>query len=107
MTPCYWSFGVGIYYKPSETFQLSIHPFTSKFTFVLNESLQKKGNYGLKNDGDSYYYEFGAFLGARYKFDIMKIVSIDNRLGVYSNFLNYTQNMVIHLLIVENDISDT
>lgn len=95
MTPGYWSFGVGVDYKPSENLQLSLHPFTSKFTFVLNESLQKQGNYGLKNDGDSYYYEFGAFLGARYKFNLMKNVSFDNRLGIYSNYLKTPQNMDI------------
>lgn len=95
MTPGYWSFGVGVDYKPSENLQLSVHPFTSKFTFVLNESLQKQGNYGLKNDGDSYYYEFGAFLGARYKFNLMKNVSFDNRLGIYSNYLKTPQNMDI------------
>lgn len=93
MAPAYWSFGIGVDYKPSETLQLSFHPFTSRFTFVTDKDLQYKGNYGLKHDGDSYFYEFGAFLGARYKIQLMEGISLDNRLGIYSNYLDTPLNM--------------
>lgn len=93
MAPGYWSLGVGIDYKPSENLQVNFHPFTSRFTFVTDPDLQFAGSYGLKEDGDSYFYEFGAYLGARYKFDIMENIYYDNRLGIYSNYLDEPQNM--------------
>lgn len=95
MAPGYFSFGVGVDYKPNENLQLSLHPFTSRFTMVLDEDLQKKGTFGLKEDGDSYVYEFGAFIGARYKIPVYENITYDNRLGIYINYLDNPLNMDI------------
>lgn len=95
MAPGYLSLGFGVDYKPSENLQVNIHPLTSRFTFVTDKDLQYKGSFGLKDDGDSYLYEFGAYLGARYKFDIMENISYDNRIGIYSNYLDEPFNMDI------------
>ncbi|HUH34976.1 MAG TPA: DUF3078 domain-containing protein [Moheibacter sp.] len=95
MAPAYWSFGIGVDYKPSDNLQLNFHPFTSRFTFVLDKDLQTKGNYGLKDDGESHYYEFGAFIGARYKIELMEGIFYDNRIGIYSNYLNNPLNFDI------------
>lgn len=95
MAPGYLSFGLGVDYKPNENFQVNFHPFTSRFTFVQDRDLQYAGSFGLKADGDSYLYEFGAFLGARYKINIWDNISYDNRLGIYSNYLRTPQNMDI------------
>ncbi|HLV24139.1 MAG TPA: DUF3078 domain-containing protein [Moheibacter sp.] len=93
MAPGYLSFGLGIDYKPNENLQVNFHPFTSRFTFVQDKDLQTAGSFGLKEDGDNYLYEFGAFLGARYKINIWDNISYDNRLGIYSNYLNSPFNM--------------
>lgn len=95
MAPGYLSFGVGVDYKPNDNLQVYFHPFTSRFTFVQDKELQYEGNYGLKHDGDSFVYEFGAYMGARYKFNITDNISYDNRLGIYSNYLKKPQNMDI------------
>lgn len=95
MAPGYFQFGLGVDYRPSDNFQAYFHPFTSKFTFVLDPELQTAGNYGLKEDGDSFVYEFGAFFGARYKLTLMENITFDNRLGVYSNYLENPQNMTV------------
>ena len=93
MAPGYLSVGVGVDYKPSEELQLNFHPFTSRFTFVTDPQLQFEGSYGLTADDDAYVYEFGAFLGARYKFNLMENISYDNRLGIYANYLKNPLNM--------------
>ena len=93
MAPGYFSFGLGVDYKPNENLQVNFHPFTSRFTFVTDKDLQYAGSFGLKEDGDTYLYEFGAFLGARYKFQIMENITYDNKLGIYSNYLNHPFNM--------------
>ena len=95
MAPAYLSLGIGADYKPNENFQVNIHPLTARFTFVLDEDLQYKGNYGLENDGDSSFFELGAYLGARYKFKIMEGITYDNRLGIFANYLDKPQNMDI------------
>lgn len=93
MAPGYLSFGVGVDYKPNENLQVNFHPLTSKFTFVRDKSLQYEGNFGLKEDGATYVYEFGAFLGARYKINLWENISYDNRLGIYTNYLRSPLNM--------------
>jgi hypothetical protein len=95
MAPGYLSFGLGVDYKPNENLQLSFHPFTSRFTIVSDKELQYKGNFGLKEDGDNYVYEFGAFLGARYKVQLLENITYDNRLGIYTNYLENPLNMDI------------
>lgn len=95
MAPAYLSLGLGVDYKPNEDLQVNIHPVTARFTFVLDEDLQYKGNYGLKNDGDSSFFELGAYLGARYKFKIMEGITYDNRFGIFANYLDKPQNMDI------------
>lgn len=93
MAPGYLSFGLGVDYKPNENLQVNFHPLTSRFTFVTDKDLQYAGSYGLKDDGDSYLYEFGAYLGARYKLNIMENISYDNRIGIFSNYLDEPFNM--------------
>ena len=95
MAPGYFSFGLGIDYKPNEDLQLSVHPFTSRFTIVTDKDLQYEGSFGLKEDGDNYVYEFGAFLGARYKIKLWENITYDNRLGIYTNYLENPLNMDI------------
>lgn len=93
MAPGYLSFGLGVDYKPNENLQLNFHPLTSRFTFVTDKDLQYKDSYGMKEDGDSFLYELGAYIGARYKVNLMKNISYDNRLGIYTNYLKNVGNM--------------
>jgi hypothetical protein len=43
--------------------------------------------------GDSSRLEFGASISAYYKFNVMANVSIENRLNLYSNYLDNPQNV--------------
>lgn len=95
MAPAYLSFGLGVDYKPTDNLQLNIHPLTSRFIFVMDKDLQYKGSFGLKEDGDAFLYQLGAFVGARYKLNLLKNVSYDNRLGAYTNYLKNIGNMDI------------
>lgn len=95
MAPGYLSVGLGVDYKPNENFQVNIHPLTPRFTFVTDSDLQYKGNFGLKNDGDASVFELGAYLGARYKLNVMEGITFDNRLGIFADYLKNPQNMDI------------
>lgn len=95
MAPAYLSLGLGLDYKPSENFQVNLHPFTPRVTFVLDKDLQQQGNFGLKNNGDATLFEFGAYIGARYKLQIMEGITYDNRIGMYADYLKNFGNVDI------------
>lgn len=55
----YLNIGVGVTYRPSDNFTMTLRPANARWTFVTDKDLQKAGNYGLKNDGDSSLFQFG------------------------------------------------
>jgi hypothetical protein len=95
MAPAYLTLGVGFEFIPGTKFQLSVLPLTSKTTFVLDQKLQKKGNYGLENDGDSVYMELGALVTAKYKTAIMDNIIWENYLTLFSNYITHTERVDI------------
>lgn len=95
MSPGYLTVGFGVDYKPTDNFSLSVKPLTSKMTFVLDKKLQRKDNFGLKHDGDSFRYEFGALLGANYKTELFTNVKWTNSLTLYSNYLFHAERIDI------------
>ena len=93
--PAYVTLGVGANYNPTADFSVSIHPITSRTTVVLDKDLQKKGNYGLRDDGDALYFEIGAYIGGRYRFKIFENVNYDNNIGLFSNYSHKPLNIDI------------
>jgi hypothetical protein len=62
--------------------------------------------------GDSSRFEFGASLTSYYKFSVMANVSIENRLNLYSNYLDNPQNVDVDyqmnvLMKINNYLSAT
>lgn len=95
MAPGYVNLGAGFTYRPSENFTMTLRPANARWTFVLDEDLQKAGNYGLKNDGDSSLFQFG-FLGtAQYKVKLMENVTLLNTASVFSNYLDHPERLVL------------
>jgi len=45
--------------------------------------------------GKHLVYQFGAYLGGRYKAKLMENILLDNRLGVFSNYLKDLRNLVV------------
>lgn len=93
--PAYVTVGVGANYNPNNNLSLSIHPITSRTTIVADKELQKKGTYGLKEDGDLLYFEIGAYVGGRYKIKLFENVFYDNSIGVFSNYTKKPLNLDI------------
>jgi len=95
MAPGYFNIGVGFTYKPNDDFSLTLRPANARWTFVLDKELQKAGNYGLKNDGDSSLFQFG-FLGmAQYKVTLMENITLMNSASVFSNYLKNPERLVL------------
>ncbi|WP_199141353.1 DUF3078 domain-containing protein [Pedobacter sp. ASV12] len=101
MAPGYVTIGLGVDYIPNDNFQLSIHPLTSRLTFIGDKAVFDPDHDGILTDafgakpGENFVYQFGAYFGGRYKAKLMENILLDNRFGIFSNYLEKPQNMVL------------
>lgn len=97
MAPGYLMGALGMDYKPNDHFSLFLSPATGKFTFVNDEKIADLGTYGNKKatygsdgkllaHGDQLRKEFGAYVRALYKSDIMENVNLLARLELFNNY---------------------
>ena len=90
--PAYLSFGPGMLWKKSDNLKVNFAPATSKLTLVMDDDLSAAGAYGV-DPGESLRYEMGMAINGYYKFDLMKNISMENMLGLYSNYLDHPENV--------------
>lgn len=90
MAPGYLNISAGMDYKPGEHFTLLIAPVTGKMTFVLDDELSAAGTFGLE-PGERVRGEFGGFIKAGFKKEIMKNVLLNTTLDLFSNYLENPQ----------------
>ncbi|WP_410219681.1 DUF3078 domain-containing protein [Pedobacter sp.] len=101
MAPGYVTLGVGLDYIPNDNFQLSIHPLTSRFTIIADKAVFDPDHDGILTDAfgakpnESLVYQLGAYVGGRYKAKLMENILLDNRFGMFTNYLKKPQNMVL------------
>jgi hypothetical protein len=101
MAPGYLTFGLGVDYIPNDNFQLSIHPLTSRLTFIGDKAVFDPNKDGILTDaygaksGENFVYQLGAYFGGRYKVKLMENMLLDNRFGIFTNYLKNPQNLVM------------
>jgi len=95
MAPGYLSFSLGMDYKPTETFSLMLSPLSSKITFVLDEDLSEEGAFGL-DPGEKTRAELGAYIKMTFKKEILKNVTLDTKIDLFSNYLENPQNVDVN-----------
>ncbi len=93
-SPAYTQFGPGILWKKSNNLSVNFSPATAKLILVHDHFTEFGPSFGVLQ-GDSSRFEFGASISANYKFYVMANVSIENRLNLYSNYLDNPQNVDI------------
>ncbi|WP_312323606.1 DUF3078 domain-containing protein [Soonwooa sp.] len=93
MAPGYLNLGLGISYNPNDNFQLVMRSINGKFTFVLDPHLQQAGKFGLERDGQSMRTELGAMVNATYRINIMKDMTLLNKLNLFSNYLEHFERV--------------
>jgi hypothetical protein len=93
-SPAYFQLGPGMLWKKSDNLSVNFSPTTSKLILVHNHFTDFGPSFGVLQ-GDTSRFEFGASITAYYKFIIMANVSIENRLNLYSNYLDDPQNVDI------------
>ena len=99
LSPGYLTFGPGLFWKKSDNLKLNFAPLTSKLTFVDNYYTSKlgyvDGSYFGVDSNKSLRYELGFYASAYYKCEIMKNVSAEHTLNLYSNYLKDPKNIDI------------
>ena len=119
--PAYVFLGVGSEYNDKEN-QLTVYisPLTMKSTLVLDQRLANLGAFGvtkatydadgnLLEDGQLYRFELGFLVTSQFKREIFKNVIFENRLSLYSDYVNKFGNIDVDLefkfdLVVNNHI---
>jgi len=95
MAPAYSLLSLGMDYKPNDAFSLMISPVTGKTTFVLDDSLSSRGAFGVKK-GNKIRNEFGGFIKITYNQDIWENVTLNTKLGLFSNYIEEPQNIDVN-----------
>lgn len=107
MAPGYILISTGFDYKPSDKFSLALAPVAGRVTVVNDQTLADAGAFGVEKaqydangiktaDGKMARYEFGASLTMLHKAEIMKNVSYQNKLQLFTNYLDRPQNVDIN-----------
>ena len=95
-SPATAQLGVGLYWKKSKDFWVNVAPMTGKLILVsrvFTETLNDNETYfGVKKDGNS-RFELGASVRSYYKTEIFQNITLENRLSLYSDYLDRPQNV--------------
>ena len=95
-SPATVQLGVGMYWKKSKDLWVNVAPMTGKLILVnrrFTENLNENQTYfGVKKGGNS-RFELGASIRSYYKSEIFENVTMENRLSLYSDYLDRPQNI--------------
>ena len=107
MAPAYVLGAIGMDYKPSEVFTFFISPLTMKMTIVNDQNLADEGRFGVEaaeyddfgvqtKKGLTTRSEYGGYLRALFKKDIMKNVNLQSKLELFSNYAENPTNIDVN-----------
>ena len=82
----------GFNWKPNEEFSLFFSPAAGKFTIVTDKGVDETV-FGLE-EGKKIRAEFGAFLKAEFKKELMKNIKLRTTISLYNNYLNNTEEPI-------------
>ncbi len=107
MAPGYAFIGVGTEFShPTEDFTFYLSPVTQKSTFVLDQDLANEGSFGVTpavrdeegniiKEGEKIRSEFGFLFSSNLTREIFDNVTMENRVRLYSDYLNNFGNIDI------------
>lgn len=110
LAPAYVLASIGFNFKPADYFSVFISPVTSRFVIVNDQRMADIGAYGVDSARYDYHdstrtliskgkkmrYEFGPYLSAQFKKEILKNITWNSRLDLYANYLHNPQNVDVY-----------
>ena len=100
LAPAYINLALGMDYKKNDI-SLFISPATGKFTVVADDSLSMAGAFGV-DPGKKFRSEFGAMLKFNAKTEVVKNVTAQTKLDLFSNYFHNPQNIDIDWSVLIN-----
>ncbi|AXT58735.1 DUF3078 domain-containing protein [Aquimarina sp. AD1] len=98
-SPAFIQIGPGLLWKKSDDFNFNIAPVTSRMIFVDDQFTTTPdyvdGDYFGVDASKSSRFEFGGSLAAYAKFKVIKNVTVENILNLYSNYIEDPYNVDI------------
>lgn len=107
LAPAYTFLGVGAEYaNKEEHYIVYLSPLTLKNTMVLDSRLANQGAFGVRkarydeegnmiSKGEQFRIEAGILITAQHKEEVWKNITMENRLSLYSDYLNNFGNIDI------------
>ena len=102
-SPAFFQFGPGMLWKKSDNLNVNISPAAAKMTYVhghytevptaMETAFNDAGGYFGVDANKTTRFEVGASLRGYYKTNLMKNISVENILGLYTNYLDEPQNV--------------
>lgn len=93
LSPAFFVNALGVEYKPNDNFYFFASPLTIKTTYInASDSKIPHALYGVDADKNA-RNEFGFYASLRYKCDIMKNISLQSKLDLFSNYSENPQNV--------------
>lgn len=93
--PAFTLLALGIDYKPRDYFTIFLSPITARMVIVNDSALANEGAFGV-DPGKKTRSEIGAYLNTRFQKEIVKNITILNKLDLFSNYLETPQNIDIN-----------
>lgn len=90
--PAYLLGALGLEYRPIDDFTIFIAPITTKMTFVGEKQLADVGAFGV-TPGSHLKSDFGGYVRVFFKRDLMKNISLQTKLDLFSNYLDKPENI--------------
>jgi hypothetical protein len=87
MSPGYTNLSVGFDYNPVKSLSIYITPSNFRSTYVLNDTLNARGEFGVE-PGSSYVMRFGPSFLISYKDEVFKNILVDTKLGYFQNLFD-------------------
>ncbi|WP_378180060.1 DUF3078 domain-containing protein [Aquimarina sp. SS2-1] len=98
-SPAFIQIGPGLLWKKSDDFNINIAPVTSRMIFVNDKFTSvpdyEDGDYFGVDAGENSRFEFGGSLAAYAKFEIIKNITMENILNLYTNYIEDPYNVDI------------
>ena len=85
MAPAYTNFAIGLDFKPKQNMSFFLSPISTRFLFVVDDSLSTAGAYGI-DPGDKVMVEAGTLFKANVKRNIMKNVDLISKLDMFTPY---------------------
>ena len=92
LSPTFLQFGPGMLWKKSDNLKFNFAPATTKLIYVDKQFTLNGSSFGVEQ-GRTNRVEFGAAIYGYYKFNVMKNVSVENSVNLYTNYLEDAQNV--------------